>query len=269
MPLIEHTCGLPNNDAECENEKIFEELFDRFNGRIDYLVTIGTTVSQFAYSRYKNKFPILFIAVTNPYYAGFPEDLEDRGNISGITYGASAKNRLEIIGKLFPNKQIGFVYDSKRDADEHFKEEILVALKDRKLSTVANRTHLIAINDDSIPKDAQENCDIFLGYYSVGTFMHDIKLSMKEGKVLIGTTRKDLLAKSAIAVFECDNRKNGQLAAEKIFGRSLLNNLALSKIPYIYSSSERLIITRNAINKFEADVSNVEHEVDYILENID
>jgi len=195
--------------------------------------------------------------------------LEDRGNISGITYGASAKRRLEIIGKLFPKKQIGFVYDSKRDADEHFKEEILVALKDSKLSGVANRTKLIAINEDSIPEDAQENCDIFLGYYSVGTFMHQIKLSMKEGKHLIGTTRKDLLAKNAIAVFECDNRKNGQLAAEKIIGRSVSNNLALSKIPYIYSSSERLIITKNAINKFEADVSNVEHEVDYILENID
>lgn len=109
--------GTPEGSGAQTNEVILKELVNRFGTNPpDYVVTIGTAVSQAAVKALPDSFKIIFLGVSDPSEAG----LLDRpmggmgAFVAGVRYGLPIENTLKLLRSAFPGLVPVFVYRGDR-----------------------------------------------------------------------------------------------------------------------------------------------------------
>ena len=198
-PHIEYTEGSPTpNDTL--NENVFKELFSRFSDcEPDYLITIGTNVSEYANENYLNDIPIIFIGVTDPIKSGLSSSYGaelDRGNICGVKYGLFADEYVNFFEKICPNKRIGIIYSPQYQQDIYFKDDLIAA--DIRASN-SNSIEIVPILSNSavLNPDELDKADIFMGRYLVSTGLY--KFLKEENRPFLGSSIQNI-NRGAIAI---------------------------------------------------------------------
>lgn len=231
---IEQSVGLAAIPQTAQNAGVFSNLIARFKKPPDYLVTIGTGVSEFARGRYFNQIPLVFIGVTDPVRSGLVPSLApsaDRGNIAGTTYGVSATVYWNLLTNAFPHHVFGFILSEEYDQDLILCDE-LVALARR--SGVSDRLVSIKVAAPPLTKEQQEMADVFFGRYLVSTQIE--KFVNGSRKPFVGASIMNVYQGAVLAIGS-DDRHLGRLAVEKIIIPSLMEGRALCALPIVQTTS--------------------------------
>jgi hypothetical protein len=125
----EEEMGSPDESRQSDNEAAIARLLQRFAGRKpDYVVTIGTAVSQHAKPiLFDRNIPQVFVGVTNPIAECLVKSLRgdtSRGNIAGTTYPPRADILMQRLEQYFGGQRIGFIYSRKYPQDVQLKDAI-------------------------------------------------------------------------------------------------------------------------------------------------
>lgn len=106
-PYVAHyewAVGVPEATQNDQNEAVFKSLLAKFPSKPDYLITIGTQVSEYAYQHYFNEIPIIFIGVTDPVGSGLVKSYErepNRGKIAGTLFDPPLYPYIDFFRRLF------------------------------------------------------------------------------------------------------------------------------------------------------------------------
>lgn len=120
--------GMPESSGAQTNEVIVKELVNRFGTNSpDYVVTIGTAVSQAAVKVLPNSFKIIFLGVSDPSEAGLLDrPMGGRGAfVAGVRYGLPIEQTVEVLRLAFPGLVPVFVYSGDRyPQDSHLLAQL-------------------------------------------------------------------------------------------------------------------------------------------------
>lgn len=113
--------GSPETREAQANEFAVEELVNGFVTEVpDYVVTIGTAVSQAAVQVLPNSFKIVFIGVTDPSGAGLLDRPIGAGSafVAGVRYGLPIDQTVGVLRSAFPGLVPVYVYSGERFAQD-------------------------------------------------------------------------------------------------------------------------------------------------------
>jgi ABC-type uncharacterized transport system substrate-binding protein len=228
-PLVETAVGAARESGDEENRKIFQDVISRLpDGSADYLVTVGTGVSRFAYREYLGKIPIIFAGVTDPVASGLVRTDEadpHRGAIAGVDYGLSHIERVKLFAEFFPGKKFGYIYHPDYNSDVVVKDKLARELTNLKGIEVV----FIVVNEPHLTPDQEQLADIFFGHYYV---QWNLKFFLAGArKPFRGGTNPDNLKRGSMMVIGNDDDKNiGKIVANKILLPNLLQGKPLHGI---------------------------------------
>jgi putative ABC transport system substrate-binding protein len=222
---LEIVTGDPNQFEN--NAPVFEELIRRFpNAKPDLLVTIGTQVTEFAYNRYRSRFPVVFMGVTDPVASGLVKSY-DRGRqeaIAGSSYGPPTVNRLATIAKIVGKNRLGFVYDPELTQDQSVMKQV------RELALgVWPRLNvkMIPTRKKELTAEEVSDVDVLFGWYHLHINLATIARSV-EGKPIISRWSRHAM-QTAVAAIGADDRDIGASVAEKIIAPHILDGVPLQQ----------------------------------------
>ena len=224
-PLYEYVVGSPKASEDNVNKERFSDVLSRFPS-VDYLVTVGTNVSEFAWREYREKLPLVFLAVTDPIRSGIVSTLgpdESRGNIAGVTYGVPAADYIGFIDKLLHGQRVGFVLNGEYHQDLAFVEEL-----ERQLAHAGSPFQLVrlTVNEPKLTPEQLSSVDALFGRYF---FMSQLQKFMTCGKPIIAADSSNA-KKGAVATFSTDSSQIGEIAAREIIYKNLTQGTALRSI---------------------------------------
>ena len=168
-PYVAHyewTTGIAEALQDSQNEAVFKALLARFSAKPDYLVTVGTQVSEYAHQHYLNNIPIIFIGVTDPVRSGLVRDYQpdsNRGIIAGTVFDIPINLYLEFFAQAFPGKTFGYVYNPMLyHQDDIQRERLLAAAASMKppLTIIP-----IPVDTPQLSEEQQAQADIFFVRY--------------------------------------------------------------------------------------------------------
>jgi len=248
----DYATGVAEAPDNAQNEAVFNSLFARFPQKPDYLVTIGTQVSEYAYQRYKNQIPLIFIGVTDPVASGLVKTFNadpNRGLIAGTLYDPPVNPYIEFFNEAFPGKTFGFVYNpSLYHQDEIYKDRLMQELT-RSTTSLTIKPTLATI--PRVTEEQQDQVDIFFGRYYVGKHLQEF----------ISSSRKPFITASvygpaagAIASISTDTTEIGRIAAERIVYPNLTEGIALSSMPIVVPEKTLITVNLSAARKYNISI---------------
>lgn len=248
--LITGVAEAPQNE---QNDAVFKSLLAKFQSRPDYLISIGTQVSEYACQHYLNEIPIIFVGVTDPVRSGLVRGYEkdpSRGNIAGTTFGGSLKPFLEFFTQAFPGRTIGYVYNPNL----YHQDELT---KDRLLADAAQmkpQLKIIPIQVDKpqLNEEQQASADIFFGRYYLSKYPQELISSSKKPFLAEGTAN---LYRGAIATINIDSTDLGGIAAERLLYVNLMQGTPLSDLPIINPEKRIIGINLSAARRYNISIS--------------
>lgn len=249
---FETAIGYAEKGKDRENDAVFKSLLKKFPDKPDYLVTIGTQVSEFAVENYLNDIPIIFIGVTDPVKSGLVKTLDKdhkRGNIAGVVYGVPAQMYLDFYAQAFPGKTFGYIYNSNYHQDVIFRDKILGLA-----SKMEPPVHVVPIevNRPQLTEEQQNSADIFIGKYYVSSNLQEfISTSTKP---LVGFNTRNI-NEDEIVVFGSDDVELGKIAAKQIVLPNLVQRTALSDLPILVPTKPAIGVNLKAARKYGVTVS--------------
>jgi ABC-type uncharacterized transport system substrate-binding protein len=249
---FETAIGYAETDKEKENATVFKSLLTRFASKPDYLVTIGTQVSEFAVKHYLNRIPIIFIGVTDPVKSRIVNNLDNdptRGNVAGVVYSVPTQMYLDFYAQAFPGKTFGFVYNVKYHQD--------VILRDKLLELAPKMEppfHVIPIEVDSprLTEEQQKKADIFFGRYYVSTNLQEFIST--SSKPFVGSNTRNVYEDEP-AVFGTDDVELGKMAARQIVFPSVVQGVALPDLPIMAPTKPAIGVNLKAARKYGVTIS--------------
>jgi len=249
---FENAVGYAETGKDSENKTVFDSVLSSFSSKPDYLVTIGTQVSEFADRSYLNDIPIIFIGVTDPVKSHLVQHLGSdvhRGNIGGVVYGVPAQMYLDFYAEALPGKMFGFIYNPKYHQDVIFKDKLLELA-----SKMSPPFPIVPIEVDhpELTAAQQSLADIFFGKYYVAS--HLKQFTSRSSKPIVGFNTRTI-NEDEILVFGCDDVELGRMAAQQIVLPNLLQHVALSDLPILVPSSPSIGVNLKAARRFGITVS--------------
>jgi putative ABC transport system substrate-binding protein len=249
---FESSIGFAEEGKEKENEIVFKLLLKKFSNKPDYLVTIGTQVSEFAVQNYLHDIPIIFIGVTDPVKSHLVKELGkdcSRGNMGGVVYGVPAQMYLDFYTQAFPGKTFGFVYNPKYHQDVIFRDQILeLAAKMKPPFPVAP----IEVDHPQLSETQQNTADIFFGKYYVASNLQAFTSS--SSKPIVGFNTRNI-NDDEVVVFGCDDVELGKMAARQIVLPNLIQGVALCDLPILVPTEPAIGVNLKAARRFGITVS--------------
>lgn len=226
---IVYRYGKPGASDKEYNVSVLNQLISTMKdeGGCDYLVTIGTSVSQIAFEKLIGKIPIIFIGVSDPVKSGLiPRTgmAEQQKNIAGLQYGLSGSDTVNWLNRAFPGKKLAFVYNKEFPQDYHLFEDI------RSLA----REDLVTLIETSTTKLSdveREQAKIFFGrFFLCGNMAEFVKNN--PGAAFVGVSI-DNIRKGAAAACGFNTFELGRLSVERILYQNLVGGVPLNEIPLI------------------------------------
>ncbi|HNP95889.1 MAG TPA: ABC transporter substrate binding protein [Cyclobacteriaceae bacterium] len=242
---IEYRYGGPSASDSKKNEEVLSELVDKLNvaGGCDYLITIGTAVSQTAFKKVIGQIPIIFIGVSDPVKSGLmpPYGLaEEQKNIAGIQYGLSGSDTVAWLNRAFPRKRLAYVYSKKYPQDLHLYEDIS-SLQRSDLVT------LIETNSTTLSKSERKCADIFFGrFFLCGNMSEFVENNV--GAAFVGVSI-DNIRKGAAAACGYNTFELGRLAVRRILYPNLIDGVPLNEIPLIVPERPEIGFNQRSLQK--------------------
>ncbi len=249
---FEHSVGYAETGKDKENETVFKSLLMKFSDKPDYLVTIGTQVSEFAVRSYRNDIPIIFIGVTDPVKSRLVEHLgsdPNRGNIGGVVYGVPAQMYLDFYADALPGKTFGFIYNQKYQQDIIFKDQVLELASKMSPPFVVVP---IEVDHPELSAAQQKMADVFFGKYYVASHLQEF--TSTSSKPIVGFNTRNI-NDDEILVFGCDDVELGKMAARQIVLPNLIQHTALSDLPILVPTSPAIGVNLKAARRFGMTVS--------------
>jgi len=231
-PIFEHATGSPDSSKAAETLAVLKDLLQKFpDSKPDYLVTVGTEVSEIAYKYYFNKLPIVFIAVTDPIRSKLVKNFDPdrtRGNIAGVVYGVPLDKFLGFFQTAFPRRKFGFVFNPNYPQD--------VAFRDQVLATAPNlippmQVVSIKVTEPRLTNEQQQQADIFFGRFFLMANLQQF-LSSSSKPLVAGDISN--LHKGALATINTDSKELARLAVYRIIIPNLLKGQSLCDLPVVY-----------------------------------
>lgn len=237
----ETAIGYAEVSSREKNGDVLKELFGRFSKPPDYLITIGTGVTE--YARTNVTVPLVFIGVTDPIKSGIVASLsasKDRGNIAGTTYGVNATEYWRILTNAFPGKTFGFVLN-----DDYNQDSILLDEFKQLAQVTKTKNQLIEIRKRKPPlsKEDEDMADVFFGRYFVSTQIE--KFTTESRKPFVGASVVNVY-KGAVMAIGSNDQKLGKTAADEIVLPSLVHGVALHDIPILTVSDPVIAVNLKA-----------------------
>jgi ABC-type uncharacterized transport system substrate-binding protein len=254
-PVFEYAVGYPETARMLDNQRVLKDLLDRFpNSRPDYLITVGTAVSEVAYGLYLNKIPIVFVAVTDPIRSklvrSFDAD-ESRGNIAGVVYGVPLDKFLGYFQRAFPGKKFGFIFNKSYPQDIAFKDQVM-AVGPHLLPPM--QVWPIEVTEPRLSESQQTAADIFFGRYYLMDKLQQF-LSNSDKPFVAGDISN--VYKGALACINTDSKELGRIAVDKIILPNLLKGTALHDVPVLYPNRVVTGINLRAARRYGISISQV------------
>jgi serine/threonine protein kinase len=248
--LITGVAEAPQNEL---NDAVFKSLLARFRSKPDYLISVGTQVSEYAYQHYLNDIPIIFVGVADPVRSGLVRSYEkdpSRGNIAGTTFSRSLKPFLEFFTQAFPGRTIGYVYNPiLYHQDESTKDRLLAAAAQMKppLTIIP-----IQIDKPQLNEEQQASADIFVGAAYLAKHFQELISSSKKPFVCSEISN---VYKGVIATFNTDSTELGRIAAERLLYVNLMQGTPLSDLPIIIPEKPVIGINLSAARQYNISIS--------------
>jgi ABC-type uncharacterized transport system substrate-binding protein len=249
---FEFVIGVPKPNDSKEQDAAFSQLLHRFDRNPDFLITIGTQVSEYAYRHYLGKLPIVFVGVTDPIRSKLVKTLEpdlERGNLAGVMYGINPTNYIRFLASAFPSKRFGFLFHPDFSQD--------IALKDSICATAATMNppfpiQAFAVTSTKLPAPILGSVDIFLGRYYVMANLVEFVESNPKPFVAADVSN---LYKGALATISSDSKELGLIAAREILTPAILKGVALPSTPIFSPIIQSTGINLNAARKYGVSIS--------------
>jgi len=224
---FEEADGFAEVSRAKENAPIFEALLGRFSSKPDYLVTIGTGVSRFAREHYLNSIPIVFVGVSDPVLSGLVPSLRgesSRGNIAGTAYGMSPEATLRFLIRVFARKKYAFIY-----SDDFPQDAALLTDYNGLAARFSPPPAVVPLHVDKPPLTAEQASvgDVFFGRYLLSTNME--AFTRATPKPFVGQSLNTLY-NGGVVSYGVDDINIGELAAESIIVKNLVDNVSLSEM---------------------------------------
>jgi hypothetical protein len=267
VAVYEEADGVAEASRDAENQAVFDDLLTWFGGgnAPDYLVTIGTQVSQFAKRHYLGRLPIIFVAVTDPIRNDLVSHFEPdvtRGDICGVTFGVSTIARLSFIADAFPGMRLGFIYNPDFLQD--------VAVRDQVLALAPTMSPPMAIVPIGVrePKLSDEqlaSADLFFGWDYLNREFP--QFADRYDKPFVGLTVSDGMRSAIAAVGNVDDKHLGAVAAEKILVPNLLTGVPLHAIPIQSPEAPLFTFNKAVADRFRIGLAaKVERRVQILID---
>jgi ABC-type uncharacterized transport system substrate-binding protein len=246
-PNIEVITGDPKEFEK--NGPIFDEIIHRFpEAKPDLLVTIGTQVSEFAYNRYRARFPLVFIGVTDPVASGLVQSYDKgrREAIAGSSYGPSTLNRLATIAKIFGRNRLGFVYDPELTQDKSVMlqvEELARGVWPRL------NVKMIPTRKKELTPDQVADVDVLFGWYHLHVNLASIARSTPDTPIISRWAPHAM--QTAVAAIGANDREIGSLAADRIVVPHILQGVPLQEI--------RILRPNSIVTVLNLDIADSKH----------
>jgi len=259
--------GSPLNDSLSKeiNRRAFQDVINFFpEGKIDYLLTVGTRVSLYAKEHFLDNIPIIFAGVTDPVKVGLVDERDKNirsHNITGIDYGqgGNPQRLLTILSNHFNNDiKYGFLYTELVEVDILMRDMIkeLNARSDNYLdikfiNIPEPRNKSVKENIEIIESDPDfVDIEIYLGYLYAAQKYNEIARATSKPFIFVGD-RRNIQPGVMMLVGNDDDKNIGREAAGMLF-KHLSEVLPLKQIPIKYYTKFSL-----GINKDEF----IEHEI--------
>jgi serine/threonine protein kinase len=254
-PYVAHyesITGIAEAPQNEQNDAVFKSLLAKFPCKPDYLISVGTQVSEYAYQHYLNEIPIIFVGVTDPVRSGLVRGYEkdpSRGNIAGTTFGGSLMRYLEFFTQAFPGRTIGYVYNPIYHQDEIAKERLLAAAAQMKpqLTIIPIQVHKPQLNEEQ-----QASADVFFGRYYLTKYFQELISSSRKPFVAVDTSN---LYRGAIATFNTDSTELGSITAERLLYVNLMQGTPLSDLPIIIPENTTIGINLSVARQYNISIS--------------
>jgi ABC-type uncharacterized transport system substrate-binding protein len=250
---FEFGVGVPGANDSKEQHAAFSELLGRFHrSEPDYLVTIGTQVTEYAYRHYRKRFPIVFAGVTDPICAKLVQTLEpdqSRGNIAGVAYGINPTNYIRFLGSAFVGKRFGFLYNTNYSQDECLKDQIL------RIAEAMNPPFPVqgfSVVSTKLSSEVLTNADIFFGRFYV---MNNLVEFVANNEKPFVAADKSNLYKGALATLSSDAQEQGLIAADQILAPAILKGVSLSTLPIFNPVTQYIGINLESARRYGVTVS--------------
>ena len=243
----------PDASKEAECKASFEELLAKFpSNKVDYLVTIGTQASEFAKRNYADRFPIVFIGVTDPLRSGLVKHFEadeSRGNIAGVIYGLPTTLYLQFYQKAFPGLRFGFVFNKNFAQDVYLRDDVLrVASKlVPPLSVTA-----IEVTEPLLTPQQQDLADIFFGRYFVAA---NLDAFVKNSKKPFVAGDISNITKGAIACIAPSSNELGVRAARDVVAPNLLQGVPLWQVKISGPTEPQTAVNMTAARRYGVQIA--------------
>jgi len=256
-PYVAHyesTTGVAEAKQNKQNEAAFKSLLAKFPSKPDYLISVGTQVSEYAYQHYLNDIPIIFVGVTDPVRSGLIRSYEkdpSRGTIAGTTWGGSLKLFLEFFTQAFPGRTIGYVYNpGLYHQDELTKDSLLAEAAQIKppLTIIP-----IQVDKPQMNEEQQASADMFFGGYYWAKHFQELISSNK--KPFVATEISNVYKGGAIATFGTDSIELGSIAAERLLYVNLMQGTPLSDLPIIKPEKPVIGINLSTARQYNISIS--------------
>jgi ABC-type uncharacterized transport system substrate-binding protein len=255
-PYVAHyewTTGVAEAPQNEQNDAVLKSLLAKFPSKPDYLISVGTQVSEYAYQHHLNKMPIIFVGVTDPVRSGLVRRYEkdsSRGNIAGTTFDISLGRYLEFFTQAFPGRTIGYVYNpGLYHQDDIVKERLLALAAQMKPQLTIIPT---PVDKPQINKDQQASADIFFGRYYLTEHFQELISSSKKPFVAADISN---VYRGAIATINTDSTELGRLAAERLLYVNLMQGTVLSELPIIKPEKTIIGINLSAACRYNISIS--------------
>ncbi|MCX7590086.1 MAG: hypothetical protein N2255_00505 [Kiritimatiellae bacterium] len=244
-------------------EIAFQQLHERSNSNLDYVVAIGTQAIQAIRLSYGDKLGkppnprVIFLGVTYPVASHIVDSLYSRyetREVCGVAYGADGLRSIASLvhNWLVPKCQMKFIYSNEysqdRDAADQLRRTRLFAQNHLLIQEITPESVTNAVADPNI---------IYFSWYTIESIlesnditMYNISQLLRDRKV-VATTRSNCAHGLTFAAVGADDVEIGKQGAELLHGQ--LNG----SIPHLGRQNILIPRIRYWINQVVADRQNI------------
>lgn len=252
-PVIEYAVGFPQSSKVAANGRVLNDLLNKFqNEKPDYLISVGTAVSEVVFKHCFSKIPIIFVAVTDPIRSKLVRTYDpdpSRGQIAGVVYGVPQHVFLGYFQRAFPGKRFGCIYHEAYPQDVAFKDQVVSAGP-----TLVPPLHIVPIkvSQPTLSSRHEKQADIFFGRFFLLDNLQQFIASSKKPFVAGDISN---LYKGVIACINTDSRELAKIAVQEIVLPNLLEGKALCDLPIFYPTQYVTGLNLQAARRYGISVS--------------
>lgn len=229
----EWVVGLPEASKTDGNRLLLKSLLGKFDGRNpNYLVTVGTQVSEVAYADYHGKIPIVFCGVTDPVGSGLVKTYERSGDeegVAGVDYYYPVEKHLQLLRECFGDVRFGYLYSRE------FHQDVLIKTKIDQIVAAAGAPRVTCLEvSGGIDANVDAAADVFFGRYYVTANLQAILSRTRKPVVAADSSN---LFKGAVMSISTQPRDLG-FSAAKLLNDHLIGGRPLNTIPVVRGNDD-------------------------------